>query len=392
MRLLVCSHKESWATEASPSGYATDGGFPLQMRALASLFDEIVVCVPVVECPDHSGEIPLSGPGLRVCPLPLPSGRGVWRKLLLPIWLARALPRLAREMRRANAVHVPIPSDVGTFGIALAHVMRRPLFVRHCGTWDRPRTRAERLWRGYMIRSNGGRRVMMVTGGGVEPPSGNPALEWIFSTTLSADEVKAHATPRHLQPERLRLVTVGRQVEAKGTARVIDALPVLRTSLPNVTLLVIGEGADLDRFRSLAIASGVDDLVTFAGRLDHPGVLRALDQCDLFVFPTTASEGFPKAPLEAMACGLPVVASAVSVLPQLVAGAGVVLDDVEPAAVAAAILDIARSPDRYAELSRGATQTAARYTLDAWTNVIAARLTERWGPLRRGEVRSVGPS
>jgi hypothetical protein len=46
MKLAVFSHKGCWPCAASPTGYATDGGFPFQMAAIAELFDETVL--PVV--------------------------------------------------------------------------------------------------------------------------------------------------------------------------------------------------------------------------------------------------------------------------------------------------------------------------------------------------------
>ena len=55
MRLLVASHKLCWVDSSAPSGYATDGGFASQIGALARLFDETVLCVPVAPGPAAAG-------------------------------------------------------------------------------------------------------------------------------------------------------------------------------------------------------------------------------------------------------------------------------------------------------------------------------------------------
>src|SRR5207237_6604357 len=133
---------------------------------------------------DKGGEIPLTGRNLTVSPLTEPSGGGAWRKLALLSWVAHNGGAIWREARRADAVHAPIPGDVGTIGMLVAFVLRKPLFVRHCGNWLKPRTVAEHFWRWCMERFAGGRNVMMATGGATEPPSSkNLEVRWIFSTS-----------------------------------------------------------------------------------------------------------------------------------------------------------------------------------------------------------------
>jgi hypothetical protein len=126
-RLVVVSHKPCWQSGASPSGFATRGGFPLQMAALAELFDETVICVPVGEAPAAGEESPLIGPGLRVLALdPLPPA-GLRRRLRTLTWTPANAIRVAREVRRAAVVHAPVPSDVGSLPLVLAPVLRRHL-------------------------------------------------------------------------------------------------------------------------------------------------------------------------------------------------------------------------------------------------------------------------
>src|SRR6478752_10431043 len=135
MRLAVLSHKVCWQSENSPSGHATDGGFPLQMQAMSELFDETRLPVPVKKRKYASGELAISGRSLSVVPLAVPTGRDLGRKLLLPIWLVKSLPTIVREIRRADAVHTPIPGDIGTIGFLIALILRKPLLIRHCGNW-----------------------------------------------------------------------------------------------------------------------------------------------------------------------------------------------------------------------------------------------------------------
>ena len=113
---------------------------------------------------------------------------------------------------------------------------------------------------------------------------------------------------------RRRLVTVGRLVERKGVGNVVDAL----AGLPDTELVIAGgpDARDLDghpeveRLRRLARRRGVADRVTLLGRLGRSEVPRLLRSADA-VACVPWYEPFGIVPLEAMACGVPVVATAV---------------------------------------------------------------------------------
>jgi glycosyltransferase involved in cell wall biosynthesis len=117
--------------------------------------------------------------------------------------------------------------------------------------------------------------------------------------------------------------------------------------------------------------------------VDHAGVVALLQRADVFCFPTVSSEGFPKAVLEAMACGLPVVTTRVSVLPELLAsGGGVLLDEATPAALADAIRRCLADDARYAEMSSAGRGAARGFSLERWRDTIGEHLRAGWGPLR----------
>jgi hypothetical protein len=112
VKLAVVSHKPCWPAAGSPSGHATDGGFPMQMRALSELFSNTVLVLPVVrDEPGKAGEF-LVGRNLSVQPLSVLTGKGLRRRLNALGWLFGNLRLLIGEMRRADAVHVAIPGDV----------------------------------------------------------------------------------------------------------------------------------------------------------------------------------------------------------------------------------------------------------------------------------------
>jgi glycosyltransferase involved in cell wall biosynthesis len=281
-------------------------------------------------------------------------------------------------------VHAAVPGDVGTIGMIVALLQRKRLFVRHCGTFGEPVTVSDRLLLWILERIAGGPNVVMATGGAELPPSRrNPNISWIFATTLSRCEIdEAPQSPMWQQGEALRLVTVGRLTASKNIAGLIGALPAIRAARPGSLLDIVGEGELRPALEAQARALGLAGAITFHGNVSHSEVLRILSRAHLFVFPTRVKEGFPKAVLEALACGLPVVATCVSVIPQLLRdGSGRLLKETTPEAVAQAVLDVTADAGQLKRMKAQARQAAQGYTLEAWGELIRRRLDCAWGPL-----------
>src|SRR5205814_8810006 len=103
----------------------------------------------------------------------------------------------------------------------------------------------------------------------------------------------------------------------------------------DVVLVVLGEGPERSSLSTLARERGVESRVFLPGRV--PDVTAWLRRADVYAQPARW-EGFGLAVLEAMVCGLPVVATNVSSLPELIAdGAGVLVDPDDAPALAAGI-------------------------------------------------------
>lgn len=380
MRLLVASHKLCWSDPAAASGYATDGGFAVQIGALAGLFDETIVCVPVAEAEAPTGLTPLPS-DLTVRPLRHPGAGPLRRRATVLAWIGP----LIRGLRDADAVHAPVPGDVGFLTVVLALLARKPLFVRHCATWREPRTRADRLLRRLLERTAGGRNVVLATGGDAAPPSPDVAsIEWIFSSSIrdaDLDAVRQRPARRAPAAGSARLVTGGRLIVDKGADTVLEAFAVLHERGLVAHLDIVGDGPARAALETAARSLGCADIVSFRGRLARVDVLEVFDDADLFVYPTRSSEGFPKLVLEALSRGLPVVATPVSAIPVLVGDAGVIVAP-GPDEVVAAAAALLEDGVRYEAAQRATLERASHFTLEAWVAAIGARLTEAWGPLR----------
>lgn len=115
-------------------------------------------------------------------------------------------------------------------------------------------------------------------------------------------------------PKEHDIVTCGRLVANKGIEQLLDAL----TQLPSASLLVIGDGPRRRALERRARERGLSARVTFAGWLpSQEEVAEALRSARIVVM-NSRSEGGPRTAVEAMACGLPVVATRVGVMPEVI--------------------------------------------------------------------------
>jgi glycosyltransferase involved in cell wall biosynthesis len=388
MKIVIISHKECWQSPNSPSGYATIGGFPFQMEAISEIFDSTILVITRRRSLAPAGVLPIKGFNLDVRSLAEPIGSDFRRKLALLMWIPINLPKIWLYVQQADAVHALVPGDIGLLGLLVALAQHKPLFVRHCGTWGEPVTLADHFLLWLLERIAGGRNVVMATGGNATFPSQrNPDIQWIFSTTLTEGEWDS-ITP--VQPwktgQPVKLVTVGRLSIGKNTAELIRALGMVRREYPNIHLEILGDGPCFKELQKLSEELNLRDCITLHGNVSHRRVLETLSQSHLFVFPTRVKEGFPKAVLEAMACGLPIIATNVSVLPYLLgSGCGILLDETNANSIAKAILSALSDPSQLTVMGANARETSRQFTLEKWRELIRQRLQTRWGILRQDE-------
>lgn len=172
-------------------------------------------------------------------------------------------------------------------------------------------------------------------------------------------------------PWQWRLLCAGRIEPRKGIDTVIRALPLL----PSAHLTVVGRGDDtvLLELQTLATSLGVGDRVEWAVT-DRAGLAERYREADAVVFPVTWEEPFGLVPVEAMACGTPVVGTGTG-------GSGEFLIDGlnclrfppgDASALAAALTTVAASAELRDRLVDAGRRTAAELTIDRLADVLDA--------------------
>lgn len=161
-----------------------------------------------------------------------------------------------------------------------------------------------------------------------------------------------------------RLVTVANLRPEKGHDVLLGAATDVLDFFPDATLELVGDGSQRARLEAAAAALGIGNSIAFSGHCDD--VTARLDAADIFVLPSR-SEAFPNALLEAMTAGLPIVASRVGGVLEVVRDGetGLLVPPDDPGALGAAIRRLIADPALAGRLGAAArADVTARYSFN----------------------------
>jgi glycosyltransferase involved in cell wall biosynthesis len=262
-------------------------------------------------------------------------------------------PRLIwsmREVFRAKAcdvvhTHDDRPLLYGSFAVKLARV-RRYVHTQHHGLLPQmtPRQRKLAAWAGrladaFVCVSHDAARTMEATG----LPSGR------ISVLHNGIDLEKYT---YQEPcDRGPAVTVARLSPEKDIANLLRAAALIVPSAPDFGLQIAGDGPQRGELTKLARSLGLENHVRFLGEVsDVPALLK---QARLFVLPSQ-TEGISLTILEAMACGLPVVATHVGGTPEVVeqGATGLLVPPRDPEALARALLRLWCNPVEGRDMGR----------------------------------------
>ena len=158
---------------------------------------------------------------------------------------------------------------------------------------------------------------------------------------LDLERFTRNGAPRDRPPLVLGL---GRLIEKKGFADLVRACAILAADATDFRCAIIGKGPLADELQELVDRLGVADRVSLLGPLPREGLLRLYPRASVFAAPCVVGadgnrDGLPTVLIEAMALGVPVVATPVTGIPELVEHevTGLLVPERDPAALAAAI-------------------------------------------------------
>jgi colanic acid/amylovoran biosynthesis glycosyltransferase len=188
--------------------------------------------------------------------------------------------------------------------------------------------------------------------------------EWL--TALQDRENGAGTIAPDGSRQELRLLSVGRLEREKGHSVLLDAVAALKARGIPVRLELVGDGTRLEALKSQARRLAIEDLVNFAGPVGQDRIRDHYRAADVFCLPSLG-EGIPVVLMEALACGLPAIASNTMGIPELIEDGvtGLLVPAGRSDALADGIERLARDPALRARLrDAGRRKVIDDYDLD----------------------------
>jgi glycosyltransferase involved in cell wall biosynthesis len=360
MRMLVCS---LWYAPARAFGGTVTVAVATVKGALAAGHEVTVVTTDVLDLHSRApADTPAEPLGARVVRFPNVSQRLAAANLPQPRGLRTWLSQHIREFDVVLVLDVY--SSVSVLGARAAESAGVPYVLEVLGTLPATRERGRALPKRAFLALWGRRTV-------------REAAACLYLSEIERDEyLAAGAEPGRLHPmpppldlpdpgevpraETPTVVYLGQLHPIKRIDVLIEAFAQVRGAMPAARLEVIGAPSSHGKaLQEQAMRLGLGDSVVFRGLIPEAEKGRALASAHVLAL-LSASEGLPVTPLEALACGTPVVLSPGCGLPQVDGVAGIVCDG-SAAGAAEALLTLLRDPARAQALGEAGRTFAAGY-------------------------------
>jgi glycosyltransferase involved in cell wall biosynthesis len=327
LRLAVFTGQYFWF---DGQHYSTDEAFVEFVNSFHTYFDRIVFCDSVVEERKTQPYV-LDPKFAEVCAFPYFNLHSLWKAI--PIVFPKIYCTIRKNINNWDIVWLHAPHPLSLLFVCICRMVNKPyfFFVRQ-NLKDYVRLRffgvklpvAVSLARMLecVLRHLSRNTVTFVVGRELfdtYSQSGRRVHEAIVS--LVSEKCIANLGSRRKRDRTgpVRLLSVGRLDPEKGISCLIQAIEgLVRGGKKNVILRIAGSGSEEKRLQEKVRRLGLSDHVRFLGYVPHGDELFALYRdSDIFVLPSL-TEGFPQTLLEAMACGVPVVATGVGGIPDLI--------------------------------------------------------------------------
>ncbi len=379
MRLFIISNMAHYERDGQVVGW---GPTVQEIDALAQIFNDIRHIGCLYPSPAPPSALPYSSERVHFIGVPPAGGKHLKDKLGI-LRLSQVYFRaMLKEIPKADVVHVRCPANISLLAIVLLAFLRHPKYrwVKYAGNW-RPNGREawsytfQRWWLNKGLH----RGVVTVNGRWSRQPKHvysflNPCL-----TCEEVESARTIALSKELSPP-YNLLFVGRVESTKGVGRLLKITKELHRQGIPIKVDIVGDGPERKDFEAWTKENGLPSFVTFHGWMPKPALAEFYNRAHFFVFPSSASEGWPKVLSEAMAYGAVLIAGAVSSIPQVLSetGAGLSFPPDDIHAFVQAILDFIDQPERWRAASQAGVAAAPLFTYEHYLEKVKQMFWDAW--------------
>lgn len=362
--------------------YSTDEAFVKFVTSFCPYFDKIVFCDAIVRQEEKRPYV-LDDESTEVCPLPYFSVYSFLKNIL--VTFPRIYRLLRDTMRHWDLVWLPAPHPVSLLFVFLCHRQHKPLFflvrqnlmeqVRHRNSGIKRHVAMAVVGTLELVFRRLARRHLTFTVGKEMYDAYSGKGRRVFQVAVSLvsrkeiEESSKRSTSEVHRP--IRLLSVGRLDPEKGLLFLIAAVEQLIAARHiDAVLTIVGKGLKGGEERMLrqeVQRRQLMDHIVFVGYLSHGKELfRLYRESDIFILPSLTGEGIPQTLFEAMACGVPVIATEVAGIPSVITsgGNGLLVNPGSSRQICEAVECLATDDKFRSRLIRRGFETARRHTLD----------------------------
>jgi glycosyltransferase involved in cell wall biosynthesis len=377
--LLIVSSAIHYAHNGRLFSYAP---YVREIDLWADLFPELVIAAPCRESEPPPDCAPFSRSNISIRAQKETGGNALGAKLKQVLTLPALIYGLSQAMRRADAIHVRCPGNLGLLGVALAPLFSRRVVAKYAGQWTGyPGEPATWRWQRALLKSRWWRGPVTVYGDWPNQPSHVVPFFTSVMNERQTERAAAAARRRTMdinERRALRILFVGRLSVAKNVDVILEAVARLKHHPVRIECDIVGEGPERNRLEKYSDELRIRDRVNFAGGVEFDQALDYYERADALAL-VSETEGWPKAIAEAMAFGLICIGSNRGLIPVMLGeGRGIVIPPGDAEALTSALQDILDNAGRYKEMRERASEWAGHYSLEGLKQALGELLSERY--------------
>ncbi|TXG38880.1 glycosyltransferase family 4 protein [Seonamhaeicola maritimus] len=304
MKLAIISHTEHYKT--ADNQIVGWGATVSEINYLLEIFDEVYHLAMLYNQPPPASALPYTSNRIHFISIPAVGGRGVYNKLRILWQSPKIIGIVSKTLKKVDFFQLRTPTGIGVFLIPyLTLCIKNKGWYKYAGNWNQEQPPLGYRIQRWMLKHQN--RTVTINGMWPNQPKNHLSFENPCLSNADINLGKQIRQDKGLK-DKISFCFVGRLEKEKGVELIINAFNSLKDVSRIGTVHLVGEGQGINYFKS--IANQRDIKFMFHGALPRGEVFEIYKKSEVFLLPTSASEGFPKVIAEAMNFGcLPIVSN-----------------------------------------------------------------------------------